>query len=219
MMAETGFRISFKMVSGPVRPIAMKGRIMSYTAASRALVTTLLVMASCAAVGREAPPRILQEPVFGLRFEAAKVRLDALPNEVVGLCPGLSNEQEQMRLWTYAIARDAARTYYVVGGYYIRHNPERPESPRYVLDTLGAIFYVQGTECVLTGPARETFDARYFDETPQPILQQLAADLSLRLARAFGGPDQLATQFQNQHIDASTFSPELREAFQRYFAK
>lgn len=192
---------------------------MSCTAASRALVFTFLAMASCAVLGKESPPRILQEPVFGLRFEAAKVQLDALPNEVMALCPGLSNEQEQMRLWTYAIARDAARTYYVVGGYYIRHDPKRPESPSYVLDTLGAVFYVQGTECVLTGPARETFDARLFDETPRPILQQLAADLSLRLTRAFGGSDQLATQFQNQHIDSSTLSPELREAFQRYLTK
>lgn len=192
---------------------------MSCTAVSRAIVVGFFAMASCAAFAKEVPPRILQDPVFGLRFEAAKVRLDALPDDVVALCPGLSNEQEQMRLWTYAIAHDAARTYYVVGGYYIRHDPERPELLSYVLDTLGAVFYVQGTECTLSGPARETFDARFFEETPQPILQQLAADLSSRLARAFGGPNQLATQFQNQHIDSSALSPELREAFQRYFSK
>jgi hypothetical protein len=190
---------------------------MWFTAVSRAIVVTSLALTGCAAVAKDGPPRILQEPVFGLRFELAKVRLDALPEDVLALCPGLSNEQEQMRLWTYAVARDAARTYYVVGGYYIQHDPKRPGSPRYVLDTLGAVFYVQGTECTLTGPARETFDARFFDETPRPILQQLAADLSLRLARAFGGSDQLAAQIRQQHVDAATLSPELREAFKRYF--
>lgn len=184
---------------------------MSSTAVRRAIVSASLSLACYAALANDVPPRILQEPVFGLRFEIAKVRLDEIGDEVLALCPALSNEHEKMRLWKYAVAHDAARTYYVVGGYYIR-----PDAPRYALDTLGAVFYVEGTECKLTGPARETFDARFFEETPQPILQQLATDLALRLARAFGGPDQLAKQFRNQHIESAALSPELREAFQRY---
>ncbi|WLI87677.1 hypothetical protein Q4S45_13095 [Massilia sp. R2A-15] len=187
------------------------------TAARRAIVSAFLSLASCSALADEVLPRVLQEPVFGLRFEIAKAKLDELPDEVLKLCAGLSNAQEQMRLWKYAVAHDAARTYYVVGGYYIRPDSKQIGSPRYVLDTLGAVFYIQGRECTLTGPARETFDARFFEETPQPVLQQLAADLAQRLARAFGGPDQLATQFRHQHIDSATLSPELRKAFQRYF--
>lgn len=184
---------------------------MSSTAVRRAILAASLSLACCMALANDVPPRILQEPVFGLRFEIAKARLDEIGDDVLALCPDLSNEHEKMRLWKYAVAHDAARTYYVVGGYYIR-----PESPRYVLDTLGAVFYIEGTQCTLTGPARETFDARYFEETPEPILQQLASDLALRLERAFGGSDQLVKQFQHQHIESATLSPELRESFKRY---
>lgn len=180
-------------------------------------MSALFSVAFSPAIADDIAPRVLQEPIFGLRFEIAQVKLDELPAEVLKLCPDLSNEQEQMRLWQYAIAHDAARTYYVVGGYYIRPDANKAESPRYVLDTLGAVFYVQGRECKVTGPARETFDARFFEETPQPVLQSLAADLAQRLSRAFGGPNQLASQFQHQHIESTTLSPELRIAFKKYF--
>ena len=189
------------------------------TVARRVLISALFSVACSQAIAGDIAPRVLQEPVFGLRFEIARAKLDELPAEVLKLCPDLSNEQEQMRLWQYAVAHDAGRTYYVVGGYYIRPDAKQAESPHYVLDTLGAVFYVQGRECKVTGPARETFDARFFEETPQPVLQALAADLAQRLARGFGGANQLATQFRRQHIESATLSPELREAFKRYFKR
>lgn len=184
---------------------------MSCIAVRRAIAGASLSIACCTALADDVPPRILQEPVFGLRFDVTTARLDPVPDEVLALCPGLSNEQEQMHLWTYAVARDAARTYYVAGGYYVR-----PKPPHYALDTVGAVFHIEGATCTLTGPARETFDARLFEENPQPILRELAADLARRLALAFGGPDQLAAQFRRQHIESASLSPELREAFKRY---
>lgn len=71
--------------------------------------------------------------------------------------------------------------------------------------------------CIADGTAREVFDVRDFNETPQPILQQLSRDLAARLVKAFGGADQLRTEIKNQRIDFDQLSPELQEAFKAYF--
>ncbi|MDP3672223.1 MAG: hypothetical protein Q8R69_21365 [Telluria sp.] len=63
------------------------------------------------------------------------------------------------------------------------------------------------------------FDARFFEETPQPVLQQLAAAHARTLAQLFGGPDRLRAELRNQRIDADRLSPELLEAFKPYFAR
>jgi hypothetical protein len=66
-------------------------------------------------------------------------------------------------------------------------------------------------------PADESFEARDFDQTPLPILQQLARDLAARLVRAVGGPEKLRAEIKNQRIDFDKLSPELQEAFKPYF--
>ncbi len=189
---------------------------MSFTVLDRTFVAVSLALASCVALAKDGPPRMLREPVFGLRIDAANPKLDLLPDEVRDKCSEIANnDQWTGRLWVYARAHDADATYYVVGGYFERHHPDRGES-RYWLDTYGGVYRIEGAKCLGVGPAREVFDVRPFDETPQPVLKALADDLASRLARAFAGQDRLRTKMRSHRVDFGTLSPELREAFKAY---
>ena len=79
------------------------------------------------------------------------------------------------------------------------------------------MYAVTGNKCA-DDPADESFEARDFDQTPLPILQQLARDLAVRLVRAVGGPDKLRVEIKSQRIDFDKLSPELQDAFKPYFA-
>lgn len=180
------------------------------------IVIASLAVVCCSAQAKDGPPSVLQEPVLGLRLPAAKLRLNALQDEIKNKCAALAdNERWKGHLWVYATTRDAGGTYYVVGGYYERSNPE-PGQSRYHLDTTGAIFQITGETCIGYGGAKEVFDARYFEETPQAVLQNLATNLAAQLARALGSPDRLRTELQNQRIVSDQLSPELLEAFKIY---
>jgi hypothetical protein len=148
----------------------------------------------------------------------ANAKLDALPDELRNRCKELANNENwKGRLWVFATAHDAGGIYYVVGGYYERLAPAPSES-RYYLDTSGAVFQMIGDQCRGYGGGREVFDARYFEETPQAILQRLAADLAVRLERALGGASALRTELRNQRVEQTTLPPELHEAFSLYFS-
>lgn len=191
---------------------------MSFIAFNHFLAIVSLAVGTCAAA-MAALPRIAQEPVLGLRYEAAKVKFDPLPEEVSSKCKEYANTDTWgSRLLVYALAYEGARTYYIVGGYRERLHPA-PSEPRYELDDRGSVLSIEGSECTVYGQAREVFEARFFEETPQPILQQLAAAHASTLAQAFGGPDRLRAELRNQHIDADRLSPELREAFKPYFER
>lgn len=183
----------------------------------RFLAALSLSLISGIAAAQDKPPRILQEPSLGLRIPLAGLKLDALPDDVRNMCAELAdNENWKGRLWVYATAKDTSGAFYVVGGYYERPNPE-PSQSRYYLDTSGAVFKIAATRCTGFGGAREVFDARYFEETPQPIIRQLADDLAVRLVRAFGGPDRLRKELRNQRIDPDSLPAELQEAFKPFF--
>jgi hypothetical protein len=192
---------------------------MSSTVLSRAVVIAFLAFASCAALASDVPPRYLREPVFGLRLEAANVKLDVLSAEERGKCFEIADDERWTgNVWVFAVARESDATYYVVGGYFRRRHPRPGESP-YWLDSRGGVFQIKGGECIGVGAAREVFDVRPFKETPQPVLQQLALDLAERLARAFGGPDRLRTALKKKDIDPVGLPPELAEAFKTYLER
>lgn len=187
------------------------------TVTKRLVAVASLALLCAIAQAKEGPPRVLQEPVLGLRLPAAKLQLKALQSEIRNKCTALAdNERWKGHLWVYASTKDAGGTYYVVGGYYERPDPE-PGRPRYHVDTTGAVFQIVGETCIGYGGAKEVFDARYFEETPQSTLQKLAADLAAQLARVLGGPEKLRAEIKNQRIDFDALSPELQEAFGRYF--
>jgi len=173
-------------------------------------------MASITAFAKDSPPRILNEPVLGLRLDAASVKLDPLSEDVRAMCVQTAdNESSTARFWIFAQAKDAATSYFVISGYSKRLHPE-PGEPLYEPTERGGVLYVTGNKCE-GDPAREVFEARDFKDIPETILQQLARDLATRLARAFGGPNRLRAEIKNQRIDFDRLSPELQEAFKPYF--
>ena len=185
---------------------------MSSTATKHIVAGAALLLASCAGIAREAPPRILQEPVLGLRFEQAKAKLDPLPEDARAKCRELADDERwKGHLWIFARADAPTSTYYVIGGYFERRRPASGES-KYDLDERGGVIEISGTHCTAFGPAREVFDVRAFNEIPQPIFRSLAADFSSRLARALGGQEKLQRALTNQRIDLARLPPELRDA-------
>lgn len=186
---------------------------MSSIATKRAILAAVVMLASAMASAGDKPPRYVIEPALGLRLDAG-VKLEPLPDDVSTLC---SHDSDN---WIYherivARTQKAATTYYVASGYAKRRNPQ-PGQSLYEPITRGGLYAVTGNKCV-DDPADESFEARNFDQTPLPILQQLASDLAARLVRAVGGPDRLRTEIRNQRIDFDKLSPELQEAFKPYF--
>jgi hypothetical protein len=189
------------------------------TATSRSLAAFALAHLLCLpALGQDnLPPRVLQEPVFGLKYEVAKAGFDVLPAEVPPKCKEYAGTRQWGvgQLYVFASVQDAGQTYYVVGGYWERRTPKASES-RYELDKYGGVIVVNGEHCIGLGRAREVFDARYFKEIPQPVLQQLADDLAGRLVRAYGSASQLRQAFEGQHIKQARLPAELQTAFKTY---
>jgi hypothetical protein len=192
---------------------------MKFTGTTSRIASACLMVACGTVSASDAPPKILHEPVLGLRYHTDKVKFDVLPPNVFEMCPDLVTDRVSRRAWIYASAKESARTYYVVGGYFVRQFPHPPDYPKYELDELGAVVRLDGPNCTLIGPAQETFALRAFEDTPATVLQQLSADLTLRLTRAFGGPEQLRTELQNQHIDTRRLSPELRDSLSQYLSQ
>jgi hypothetical protein len=186
---------------------------MSSIAIKRAVFATLIVIASATAEAGEKPPRYVIDPALGLRLDAG-VKLEPLPTEVSTLCSrDTENWISHERI--FARAQDAATTYYLVSGYSERRNRGAGQS-LYEPIVRGGLYAVTGNKCV-DDPADESFEARDFDQTPLPILKQLARDLAARLVRAVGGPDKLHAEIKNQRVDFDRLSPELQEAFKPYF--
>jgi hypothetical protein len=155
---------------------------------------------------------------LGLRLEIAGLKLDPLPEDVRAMCEQVADDDTWTgRVWIVAEAKDATTTYYILAGYFKRRHPEPGES-LYDTDSQGGFYTIAGTKCG-GDPAREVFDVRDFNATPQPILQQLANDLAARLVRAEGSPDTLRAEIKNQRIDFNQLSPELQEAFKPYFGR
>lgn len=185
---------------------------MSFTV-RRGITFALLTLASCAALAKEATPRELQDPVFGLRYSIEKIQFEPLPAAVKSKCPELESEQWGRQLWIYAHAIDGEENYYVVGGYAINRAPSPDFPKKYELDTVGAMFQVGKETCKLIGPPREEFQVRPPDDIALPILDQLGNDLAKRFLRAFGGVKALRSEFARQDKAPGDVSVELQSAF------
>jgi len=194
---------------------------MSFIVISRIAAVSFFAFMAAAVTAAEQPPHILRNPLLGLKYDTGSVKFDPLPADVLAKCRTMADdENERSRMWIYALARDEGRTYYVIAGYGIQLHIRSPEFHRYVLYDLGTAFVIDGdNKCFIFGEARETFDTRYFEETSQLVLTELAADAASRLSRAFGGPDRLRKELRRQHVNPNTLSPELKEAFKPYFGR
>lgn len=187
------------------------------TALNRILASTALAFVSVTASAADAMPPILTEPVFGLRYETARVKFDPLPLQAIANCESLADDGNRQSIWyVYGEARDASgRTYYVTGGYDIRK--DAPPHLKYETGDSGLIFFTDRGKCTPLDAPRETFNARLFDdEMSPPVLKQLALDVVRRLERAYGGPERLQRELRSQHIDLNYLPPELDDAMKSY---
>jgi hypothetical protein len=107
--------------------------------------------------------------------------------------------------WIYASVQQGDDLYYVIGGYGIRAHPEAPHYPLYELQDLGTVAHISSRGCDVQGEALEVFQARNFEEIPQPVLQRLADDLASRLAFAFGGRHKLTDELRRQRLRVERF--------------
>ncbi|TFW28276.1 hypothetical protein [Massilia horti] len=190
------------------------------TALNRIAVGTVLALASYNGLSAEYKPRVLREPVLGLRYESAKVKFESVPLKVQASCESLRDNENGRGVWyVYAQASDASgRSFYVIGGYEIRYN-ETGRRNKYSTDDFGVLLYTEGDSCTDVDSARQVFDDRIFDSVPQPILSKLASDLAKRLVRAYGGAGRLRAELQAQHIDPEELPAELHDAMKPYLSR
>jgi hypothetical protein len=188
------------------------------------ILSAFAIVFSCASspvfATNQLPPKIIQEPVFGLRYELAKAKLTDLPREVQLKCPDYAGTARWVvgRLYIFAETRDANQTYYVVGGYAKRRTPNATD-PDYQLDTFGEVIAVEGKKCESIGAAREVFEMRRFNEISQPVVQQLADSLAVHLVRASGSPAQLREHFRIRGTKLEKLPEELHETFKVFLPK
>lgn len=198
---------------------------MPYTVIDRVAAAVLFAISTTAAAAPDSdkPPRFLTVPVLGLRLPLDHINLESFPEDLRVKCPRLyDGEIYTSRVWIFGHAKDAARTYYVLTGYFKRFHPS-PERKLYELWDNGAVYTVTSAKCG-GDDARETFDVhdQNADNTgnvPIPMLKALAFDLAAKTVKAFGGPDKLRAAIVAQRIDFDTLPPELQEAFKPYFGK
>lgn len=104
------------------------------------------------------PPRSLTVPVVGLRLPLERIKLEPFPEDLRVKCPQLYDEEfYTSRVWIFGRASDAARTYYVLTGYFKRLDIN-PNRKLYEFWDNGAVYTVTGTKCG-GDDAGETFEA------------------------------------------------------------
>lgn len=181
------------------------------TALKKTIAGTMLLLISSTCFALNKLPRILREPVLGLRYEVAKTRFEPLAASETAKCE--TNEHAASVWFVYSKhATNAGRTYYLTGGYTVWKHPE-PGQQKYEADRLGGVFYIEGEKCVYLDEARQTFIDRIVNEEMDlAILQGLAADYAVRLQNAFGGADRVRREIRQQRTDLDDLPPEIGEA-------
>ncbi|WP_157269754.1 hypothetical protein [Azohydromonas aeria] len=146
------------------------------------------------------------EPVLGLRFPTGRVQFETLPAAVLAGCAGLSGPGARVA-WDLADVSAGGRRYVVLGGFVAGGEAGAGLEP----DARGAVLDIGPDGCRVLGPARAVFDQRP-EALPQPVLEQLAADLARRYAGAFGSVDGLHAAIRRQRLIPPPSSPVLRAA-------
>lgn len=110
------------------------------TALKRIAAGAVFFFTSYSALAELPSPRILVEPVLGLRYEAARVKFEPLPARVIANCEYMVDSEDWRNVWfIYAQAQDVSgRMYYATSGYAISKN--LPGKPSFTTGGAGLIF-------------------------------------------------------------------------------
>ncbi|MTW12971.1 hypothetical protein GM658_20395 [Pseudoduganella eburnea] len=181
------------------------------------LVAAALVVAPLSvAYAEEDTPRVLQEPLIGLKYEQRWVQFEPVEPNLLSSCPTLADRESIRSRWfIYAKAEDKSRAaFYVVGGYSVRTRPSPPDLPKFELDSHGVIFSIKDGQCmVFEEEAIRMFEPELAGEIPDEVLQALARDNANRLVAAFGSKAKVEQLLRNQHVAISKLPFALREAY------
>ena len=186
---------------------------MQFIATFKLLAITSALSLAMTATAREPIPTVARDPVLGLRFNISKVKFDPLPESIFKKCADLVNENTGRKSWIFAYVSMPAANYYVIGGYFIRHDPVPSGYEKYPSDKFGALLRITADRCEMVDPASESFTEGGSTDLPVEILDPLAADLRRRLEQAFGGPDELRKALHSQRIDLRSQAPSVQRAF------
>ncbi|WP_342115558.1 hypothetical protein [Pseudoduganella sp. OTU4001] len=182
----------------------------------KAAVMALLILQAGPVIAKDRPPKMLRDPLLGLRYDRTLVSFEHLPKQVLAPCPTLA-ERESIKSHWYVFAKvrgEGGEIYYLAAGYSVRAVPYPPEIPKYDLDDAGIIFSIKDDTCIVfEEPARDMFGPNLEGEIPEPVLLALANDHKQRLTQAFAGSAQLKTAMKRQRIAIDKLPPALREAY------
>lgn len=183
-------------------------------------IAAILTSVSCGTLATLPSPDVITEPILGLRYEAARVRFDPLPNHAIANCEYMTDDPGWKSIWfIHAHAHDSSgKIYYVIGGYDMFS--DAAGARKFFTKPFGFIVVTDRGECITLDEARETFEARPFEGgVPKPVRKLLAADYAKRMERAFGGAEQLRTEMRNQYVDKDTLSLDMQQALKAYLSK
>lgn len=186
---------------------------MTSTASFKCCAAVLAVCLSQHVFAEARAPKVVRDPVFGLRFEVAQERIDALPAAVGDACHELVNQRYDRLNWTFARYESGAARYYIIGGYMVYRDPVPKGETKYLSDDRGILLKMSGSTCQLIATAGEGLTDYDEPEPPQAVREGLAADLRLRLARASGGDRQLMRSLRHPPAELMRNSSALRHAF------
>jgi len=217
-MGDNGFQISSKEIFGLDQAIESTNQIMYSTALKKIVTSAILFFTGYACFASNTPPRILKEPVLGLRYDISNTRFESFPTNETAKCE--TNDNMTSIWFVYGKYKtNSGRTYYILGGYDIWKKPE-PNQPKYEADEYGGVFFIEGDKCVYIDEAKQTFIDRVInDEMNLQILQGLASDYAARLGKAFGGTERLRMEIHNQNIISDDLPTEIRSALKGGFPK
>lgn len=188
---------------------------MRYIVRNVKAVILCMLLASVASAA-DHTPRLMRDPLLGLRYDRTLVNFERLSPQQLAPCPTLADRDSIKSNWyVFATARAAnAETYYLVGGYSVRTDPQPPPLPRYENDDAGVIFSISGERCIVfEAPARAMFEPLLAGEIPEPILLALANDHAMRMVQAYQGSSQLRAAMRKQRISIPALPRPLREAY------
>ena len=165
-------------------------------------VMAFVILQAGTGIAKERPPRMLRDPLTGLRYDRTLVSFEPLPSKLLEPCPTLA-ERESIKSHWYVFAKalgEERETYYLAAGYSVRAVPYPPEIPKYDLDDAGIIFSIKDDTCtVFEEPARDMFEPNLEGELPEPVLLALAYDHKQRLTQAYAGSARLKAALDPLH--------------------
>jgi hypothetical protein len=149
--------------------------------------------------------RLMDDPLFAIRYDTAKVHFESMPISLVKRCPDLRNRYTDA--WIYGHTETMDAEYFIVSGLVKYFDEETGKETGVYPDIDGLIIAIHGPTCSV-----EAEDSFYWmKNSPVWNLPEaaLAADALQRYAKAFGGKRTFLKNVPTK--DRENLAPEMRK--------